>query len=86
MIPLYNRAGRRLLRVAGASQWLPLLSPPLSRGCRSGEARGAPAKATKKRGYDITRNPHLNKGLYDSYSIQYRRTLSKMQNSYITLV
>ncbi|KAM9172086.1 NADP-dependent malic enzyme, mitochondrial [Pangshura tecta] len=63
MIPLCNRAGRRLLRVAGASQWLPLLSPPLSRGCRSGEARGAPAKATKKRGYDITRNPHLNKGM-----------------------
>lgn len=63
MIPLYNRAGRRLLRVVGASQWLPLLSPPLSRGCPSGEARGAPAKATKKRGYDITRNPHLNKGM-----------------------
>ncbi|XP_005287582.2 NADP-dependent malic enzyme, mitochondrial isoform X2 [Chrysemys picta bellii] len=63
MIPLCNRAGRRLLRVAGASQWLPLLSPPLSRGCHSGEARGAPSKATNKRGYDITRNPHLNKGM-----------------------
>ncbi|XP_030414773.1 NADP-dependent malic enzyme, mitochondrial isoform X1 [Gopherus evgoodei] len=63
MIPLCNRAGCRLLRVAGASQWLPLRSLPLSRGCHSGEARGVPAKATKKRGYDITRNPHLNKGM-----------------------
>ncbi|XP_067424777.1 NADP-dependent malic enzyme, mitochondrial isoform X4 [Emydura macquarii macquarii] len=65
MMPLCNRAGRRLLRVAGSSQWGPLLSAPQGRGCRSGEARGTPAKATasKKRGYDITRNPHLNKGM-----------------------
>uniref|UniRef100_A0A8C8S5F8 Malic enzyme n=1 Tax=Pelusios castaneus TaxID=367368 RepID=A0A8C8S5F8_9SAUR len=63
MMPLCCRAGRRLLRVAGASQWGPLPSAPQGRSCRSGEARGTPAKATKKRGYDITRNPHLNKGM-----------------------
>ncbi|XP_074839941.1 NADP-dependent malic enzyme, mitochondrial isoform X1 [Carettochelys insculpta] len=63
MLPLCNRAGRRLGRLTGASQWLPLLSPPLGRGSSSGEARATPAKAPKKRGYDITRNPHLNKGM-----------------------
>ncbi|XP_030313826.1 NADP-dependent malic enzyme, mitochondrial isoform X2 [Calypte anna] len=63
VVPVCSGAGGRLLRMAGAARRPLLLS--LSRGCQTG---GNPpthgrALAIKKRGYDITRNPHLNKGM-----------------------
>ncbi|XP_071589355.1 NADP-dependent malic enzyme, mitochondrial isoform X2 [Heliangelus exortis] len=63
VVPVCGGAGGRLLRMAGAARRPLLLS--LSRGCQTG---GNPtthgrALAVKKRGYDITRNPHLNKGM-----------------------
>ncbi|XP_064297475.1 NADP-dependent malic enzyme, mitochondrial isoform X2 [Phalacrocorax carbo] len=65
MVPVCGGAGGRLLRMAGAGRRPLLLS--LRRGC-SCQAGGSPAAragalAVKKRGYDITRNPHLNKGM-----------------------
>ncbi|KAM6291957.1 NADP-dependent malic enzyme, mitochondrial isoform 2-T2 [Porphyrio hochstetteri] len=64
MVPVCGGAAR-LLRMVGAG-WRPLLLS-VTRGysCRAG---GSPASrgralAVKKRGYDITRNPHLNKGM-----------------------
>uniref|UniRef100_A0A8C3JRE8 Malic enzyme n=1 Tax=Calidris pygmaea TaxID=425635 RepID=A0A8C3JRE8_9CHAR len=65
MVPVCGGAGGRLLRMAGAGRRPLLLS--LSRG-RCSPAGGNPAAhgralALKKRGYDITRNPHLNKGM-----------------------
>ncbi|XP_014813749.1 PREDICTED: NADP-dependent malic enzyme, mitochondrial [Calidris pugnax] len=65
MVPVCGGAGGRLLRMAGAGRRPLLLS--LSRG-RCSSAGGNPAAhgralALKKRGYDITRNPHLNKGM-----------------------
>ncbi|NXJ59064.1 MAON protein, partial [Rostratula benghalensis] len=65
MVPVCGGAGGRLLRMAGAGR-RPLLFS-LGRGCSS-PAGGSPAAhgralALKKRGYDITRNPHLNKGM-----------------------
>ncbi|XP_054067656.1 NADP-dependent malic enzyme, mitochondrial [Rissa tridactyla] len=63
MVPVCGGAGGRLLRMAGAG-WRPHL---LSRGrsCSAGGSLAAPGRALalKKRGYDITRNPHLNKGM-----------------------
>ncbi|XP_068786652.1 NADP-dependent malic enzyme, mitochondrial isoform X1 [Struthio camelus] len=68
MAPL---CGRLLLAAgagAGRGRLLLLLLPPLlgaARGCH-GAGKVAPlarALAVKKRGYDITRNPHLNKGM-----------------------
>ncbi|NWZ51035.1 NADP-dependent malic enzyme, mitochondrial isoform X1 [Haliaeetus albicilla] len=55
----------RLLRMAGAGRRPLLLSVSRGRGCQAGggpATRGG-ALAVKKRGYDITRNPHLNKGM-----------------------
>ncbi|XP_041436999.1 malic enzyme 3, NADP(+)-dependent, mitochondrial L homeolog isoform X1 [Xenopus laevis] len=47
--------------------WAPVLShpQPLIRVCHTAAGGGHPAKsqAIKKRGYDITRNPYLNKGM-----------------------
>ncbi|NP_001088519.1 malic enzyme 3, NADP(+)-dependent, mitochondrial L homeolog [Xenopus laevis] len=47
--------------------WAPVLSHPQSliRVCHTAAGGGHPAKsqAIKKRGYDITRNPYLNKGM-----------------------
>ncbi|NXE83903.1 MAON protein, partial [Cochlearius cochlearius] len=66
MVPVCGGAGGRLLRMAGAGRRPLLLS--VSRGRGSCQAGGSPsahgrALAVKKRGYDITRNPHLNKGM-----------------------
>ncbi|XP_074010099.1 NADP-dependent malic enzyme, mitochondrial [Numenius arquata] len=65
MVPVCGGAGGCLLRMAGVGRRPLLLS--LSRG-RCSPAGGNPAAhgralALKKRGYDITRNPHLNKGM-----------------------
>uniref|UniRef100_A0A669QXV1 Malic enzyme n=2 Tax=Phasianus colchicus TaxID=9054 RepID=A0A669QXV1_PHACC len=65
MGPLCGGAAGRLLRAAGAGRRLLLLSAARSGGSPAG---GSPAVrrealAVKKRGYDITRNPHLNKGM-----------------------
>ncbi|KAM6213840.1 NADP-dependent malic enzyme, mitochondrial [Sarcoramphus papa] len=65
MVPVCGGAGGRLLRMAGAGRRPLLLSVTRGRSC---QARGNPAShgralAVKKRGYDITRNPHLNKGM-----------------------
>lgn len=64
MVPVCGGAGGRLLRMVGAGRRPLLLS--VSRGRGSCQAGGSPsahgrALAVKKRGYDITRNPHLNK-------------------------
>ncbi|KAM6099691.1 NADP-dependent malic enzyme, mitochondrial isoform 2-T2 [Theristicus caerulescens] len=63
MVPVCGGAGGRLLRMAGAGRRPLLLS--LTRGCQAGGSPAAHggALAVKKRGYDITRNPHLNKGM-----------------------
>ncbi|XP_049679414.1 NADP-dependent malic enzyme, mitochondrial [Accipiter gentilis] len=55
----------RLLRMAGAGRRPLLLSVSRGRGCQAGggSATRGGALAVKKRGYDITRNPHLNKGM-----------------------
>uniref|UniRef100_A0A4W4EF05 malate dehydrogenase (oxaloacetate-decarboxylating) (NADP(+)) n=1 Tax=Electrophorus electricus TaxID=8005 RepID=A0A4W4EF05_ELEEL len=56
------------IRVLGSLSSLPVgrrVHGPLTgalRGCHSG-ANSHPSLSTKKRGYDITRNPHLNKGM-----------------------
>ncbi|KAM7065673.1 NADP-dependent malic enzyme, mitochondrial [Acridotheres tristis] len=60
MVPVCGGVcARRLLRLLGAGRG-PLL-PGLTRACSS--QAGSTAPAIKKRGYDITRNPHLNKGM-----------------------
>lgn len=65
MGPLCGGAAGRLLRVAGAGagRRLLLLSAARSSGSPAGgnPAVRREALAVKKRGYDITRNPHLNK-------------------------
>ncbi|XP_003640618.5 NADP-dependent malic enzyme, mitochondrial isoform X1 [Gallus gallus] len=67
MGPLCGGAAGRLLRVAGAGagRRLLLLSAARSSGSPAGgnPAVRREALAVKKRGYDITRNPHLNKGM-----------------------
>ncbi|XP_059671508.1 NADP-dependent malic enzyme, mitochondrial [Gavia stellata] len=65
MVPVCGGAGGRLLRMVGAGRGPLLLSASRGRSC---QAEGSPAThggalALKKRGYDITRNPHLNKGM-----------------------
>lgn len=64
MVPLCGGgAGARLLRMAGAGRRLLLLSAARGSGSQAGGSPYTRAKAlaVKKRGYDITRNPHLNK-------------------------
>ncbi|XP_071412303.1 NADP-dependent malic enzyme, mitochondrial isoform X1 [Pithys albifrons albifrons] len=61
MVPV---CGRRLLRVVSGGRGLLGLSR--GRSCQAGDtAPAGPGRAQdiKKRGYDITRNPHLNKGM-----------------------
>nr|XP_028581847.1 NADP-dependent malic enzyme, mitochondrial isoform X2 [Podarcis muralis] len=62
MMPTFSRS---VLRLAGATLRLQVFSSPQNRCCYSGDAYPSPTKArgVKKRGYDITRNPHLNKGM-----------------------
>lgn len=63
MVPVWvcGGAGSRLLRMAGAGRRPLLLSVPRGRSCQAGGSPATPRMAVKKRGYDITRNPHLNK-------------------------
>ncbi|KAM7132008.1 LOW QUALITY PROTEIN: NADP-dependent malic enzyme, mitochondrial [Ciconia maguari] len=65
MVPVCGGAGGRLLRMAGAGRWPLLFSVARGRSCQAGgtSATHGRALAVKKRGYDITRNPHLNKGM-----------------------
>ncbi|XP_075584122.1 NADP-dependent malic enzyme, mitochondrial [Pelecanus crispus] len=65
MVPVCGAAGGRLLRMAGAGRWPLLLRLSRGRSCQAGGSAAAHgrAQAVKKRGYDITRNPHLNKGM-----------------------
>ncbi|XP_068522129.1 NADP-dependent malic enzyme, mitochondrial isoform X2 [Anas acuta] len=76
MVPLCGGgAGARLLRMAGAVRRLLLLSAARGSGSQAGGSpytRGK-ALAVKKRGYDITRNPHLNKGM--AFTLQERLQL-----------
>ncbi|XP_054020749.1 NADP-dependent malic enzyme, mitochondrial [Dryobates pubescens] len=68
MVPVCWGAAGPLLRMAGAS-WRPLLvSVTRSRSCQAGGAL-----AVKQRGYDVTRNPHLNKGM--AFTLQERLQL-----------
>uniref|UniRef100_A0A8C2SWL9 Malic enzyme n=2 Tax=Coturnix japonica TaxID=93934 RepID=A0A8C2SWL9_COTJA len=67
MGPLCGWAAGRLLRVAGSGAGRRLLLLSAAR-ISSSPAGGSPAVrrealGVKKRGYDITRNPHLNKGM-----------------------
>ncbi|NWS67241.1 MAON protein, partial [Crotophaga sulcirostris] len=74
MVPGSGGAGSRLLRLAGAGRApLVLLSHP--RSCQAGGSAGTHGRAlaVKKRGYDITRNPHLNKGM--AFTLQERLQL-----------
>ncbi|XP_061876343.1 NADP-dependent malic enzyme, mitochondrial isoform X2 [Colius striatus] len=76
MVPVCGAAGSRLLRMVGAGRRPLLLS--VTRGCSSCGAGGSQAPrgralAVKKRGYDITRNPHLNKGM--AFTLQERLQL-----------
>ncbi|XP_053790976.1 NADP-dependent malic enzyme, mitochondrial isoform X1 [Vidua chalybeata] len=57
---------RRLLRMVGAGRGPLLLAVTRARSSQAGcTAPAGPGRAlaVKKRGYDITRNPHLNKGM-----------------------
>ncbi|NXI68322.1 MAON protein, partial [Anseranas semipalmata] len=65
MVPVCGGAGGRLLRMAGTGRRLLLLSAARGSGSQAGgsPATRGKALAVKKRGYDITRNPHLNKGM-----------------------
>ncbi|XP_032846994.2 NADP-dependent malic enzyme, mitochondrial isoform X2 [Tyto alba] len=66
MVPVCGGAGGRLLRMAAAGRRPLLLSLARGGGCQAGRSpapRRGGGLAVKKRGYDITRNPHLNKGM-----------------------
>ncbi|KAJ7396693.1 hypothetical protein BTVI_142936 [Pitangus sulphuratus] len=65
MVPVCGGVGgRRLLRMVGAGRGSLLLSVARGRSCQTGgtipAGRGR-AQDVRKRGYDITRDPHLNK-------------------------
>ncbi|NXO01726.1 MAON protein, partial [Rhinopomastus cyanomelas] len=76
MALLCGGASGRLLRAAEAARG-PLLLLGGTRGCSGQAGDGAAARggapALKKRGYDITRNPHLNKGM--AFTLQERLQL-----------
>ncbi|XP_075273271.1 NADP-dependent malic enzyme, mitochondrial [Opisthocomus hoazin] len=65
MEPVCGGAGGRLLRVAAAARRPLLLGLARGRSCQAGGGAGGRGgvPGLKKRGYDITRNPHLNKGM-----------------------
>ncbi|XP_059694503.1 NADP-dependent malic enzyme, mitochondrial isoform X2 [Haemorhous mexicanus] len=67
MVPVCGGVcARRLLRMVGAGRGPLLLALTRARSSQAGcTAPASPgrAPAIKKRGYDITRNPHLNKGM-----------------------
>ncbi|XP_058718261.1 NADP-dependent malic enzyme, mitochondrial [Poecile atricapillus] len=60
MVPVCGGVcARRLLRAVGPGPGPLLLAVTRARSSQA----GSPASAVKKRGYDIIRNPHLNKGM-----------------------
>ncbi|XP_039911663.1 NADP-dependent malic enzyme, mitochondrial [Hirundo rustica] len=64
MVPVCGGVcARRLLRAAGAGRGPLLLAVSRARSGQAGSAGPGRALDVKKRGYDITRNPHLNKGM-----------------------
>ncbi|XP_061484879.1 NADP-dependent malic enzyme, mitochondrial isoform X1 [Rhineura floridana] len=65
LVPSFSRGGARVVQLLGARLRLQVFSFPQNRCCYSGDPYPSPRKATgiKKRGYDITRNPQLNKGM-----------------------
>ncbi|XP_051635212.1 NADP-dependent malic enzyme, mitochondrial isoform X3 [Manacus candei] len=72
MVPVCGGiGGRRLLRMVGAGRGPLLLGVARGRSCQTGgttpAGRGR-ALDVRKRGYDITRNPHLNKCLVDGFA------------------
>uniref|UniRef100_A0A672TYE3 Malic enzyme n=1 Tax=Strigops habroptila TaxID=2489341 RepID=A0A672TYE3_STRHB len=75
MVPVCGGAGGHLLRMAGVGRSSLLLSAARGWSCRAGENAAARGRAVsvKKRGYDITRNPHLNKGM--AFTLQERLQL-----------
>ncbi|KAM9019578.1 NADP-dependent malic enzyme, mitochondrial isoform 2-T2 [Ara ararauna] len=75
MVPVCSGAGGRLLRMAGVGRSPLLLGVARGWSCRAGEDAAARGKAVsvRKRGYDITRNPHLNKGM--AFTLQERLQL-----------
>ncbi|XP_068002020.1 NADP-dependent malic enzyme, mitochondrial isoform X2 [Melanerpes formicivorus] len=70
MVAVCWGAAGPLLRMAGASCRPLLVSVTRSRSCQAG---GGAALAVKQRGYDVTRNPHLNKGM--AFTLQERLQL-----------
>ncbi|NXX84314.1 MAON protein, partial [Urocolius indicus] len=72
MVPVCGAAGSRLLRMVGAGRRPLLLGVTRGQAGQSQPPR-ARALAVKKRGYDITRNPHLNKGM--AFTLQERLQL-----------
>ncbi|NWS40549.1 MAON protein, partial [Probosciger aterrimus] len=75
MVPVCCGAGGHLLRMAGVRRSPLLLSVARGWSCRAGKDATARGKAVsvRKRGYDITRNPHLNKGM--AFTLQERLQL-----------
>ncbi|XP_066031753.1 NADP-dependent malic enzyme, mitochondrial isoform X1 [Chamaea fasciata] len=64
MVPVCGGGcARRLLRAVGAGRGQLLLAVSRARSSQAGSTGPGRAPDIKKRGYDITRNPHLNKGM-----------------------
>uniref|UniRef100_A0A8C3QHG1 Malic enzyme N-terminal domain-containing protein n=1 Tax=Cyanoderma ruficeps TaxID=181631 RepID=A0A8C3QHG1_9PASS len=64
MVPVCGGVcARRLLRAAAAGRGPLLLAGSRARSSQAGSTGPGRAPDIKKRGYDITRNPHLNKGM-----------------------
>ncbi|XP_054237061.1 NADP-dependent malic enzyme, mitochondrial [Indicator indicator] len=75
MVPVCWGMAGPLLRIVGAS-WRPLLvSVTRSCSCQAGGSTTTHGRAlaVNKRGYDVTRNPHLNKGM--AFTLQERLQL-----------
>ncbi|XP_028655935.2 NADP-dependent malic enzyme, mitochondrial-like [Erpetoichthys calabaricus] len=72
MVTLYRTAGNSVMKMLSSNVAVPTVGPV--RLCSSGMGPSNSNRGfTKKRGYDITRNPHLNKGM--AFTLQERLQL-----------